>query len=455
MTSLRHALTGVFDKALASCGLGAEKSVALAVSGGGDSMALAVLAAQVLLPRGVRLKAYTVDHGLRAESAQEAAQTGAAVRALGIEHGILCWQGEKPETHVQERARQARYQLLSDACRRDGFGVLLTAHQAEDQIETFWMRLAHGSGLDGLGVMAPRRVLSGGLVLARPLLGVAREDLRDLCRAAGVSWAEDPSNRSPKYLRARLRGFEEMLAAEGLSPQRLMQVLQKLEDARAALDMLAAEKFAAAAAVHPEGYAVLDISAFACWPEDIARRVLSRVLRMVAPSDYPPGFDLLRALCADLRGGAFAGRTAYGCDLSPLGVSGQVLVAREYAAVAPPVPLRQADGDCLLWDGRFVLSGLHAGVFGESSTLGPLGSQGVEALRKQAAGDKNILAALERLPGKVRVSLPAIWRGEKLLSVPHLSWQDAAAAGEGAAVQVAFSHRPEGYAPMDDCFAGI
>ncbi len=425
--------------------------MALAVSGGGDSMALAVLAAQVLAPRGITLKAYTVDHGLRAGSRSEAEATGARLAALGIAHDILTWEGDKPQSHVQARARAARYALLSAACRRDGFRVLLTAHQAEDQIETFWMRLAHGSGLDGLAVMSPRRVLPCGLVLARPLLGFSRESLRDVCRAAGLAWAEDPSNRHEKYLRPRLRAFEDVLAAEGLTPQRLSQVLQKLEDARAALDITAREKFSAAVCLYPEGYGIVQLDALCQWPADIARRVLSRLLMMIAPAGYPPGFDMLSALLADLRAGGFAGRTAYGCDLSPM-EGERLLVTREYAAMASAdVP---AGAERTLWDGRFVLTGV-AHAAGESLRIAPLGAAGVAALRKQAAAHKNILAALHRLPGKVRAVLPSLWQGENLLSVPHLSWHDDAYGRAFSGASVQFTAHPAPDACGGDCFADV
>lgn len=436
MTSLSHIDTAAFDAALSACGFAAAPRVALAVSGGGDSMALAVLCAALLLPRGVILKAYTVDHGLRKEARAEAEAAGAQLAALGIAHEILMWEGDKPQTHVQERARAARYALLQDACRRDGFDILLTAHQAEDQMETFWMRLAHGSGIDGLCGIAPVRVLDGGLRLARPLLGFGRAALRDICTAAGVTWAEDPSNENEKYLRVRLRGFEEMLAAEGLSPQRLSQVLQKLDDARVALEGAADEKFAQAVTLYPEGYAALDVSALASLPADIARRVLSRLLTMLAPADYPPPFEMLTTLLRDMAQTEFTGRTAFGCEFAPQG-TGAVLVLREHAALPPPVLL---DGtDTLYWDGRFVFSGLaaYAGM-----TLAPLGVDGTAQLRRLLDGAAR--TRFETLPGKLRAGLPAIWQsgdkgGAALVAVPHLDWR-AAEMMDAVQVSCVFAH---------------
>lgn len=450
MTSPNIITDAAFNEALERCGLSGASVLALAVSGGGDSMALAVLCARVLLPRGVRLKAYTVDHGLRSESRAEAETAGKALAALGIAHEILLWVDEKPQTHVQERARAARYALLAEACRRDGFDTLLTAHQAEDQLETFWMRLAHGSGLDGLAAIAPQRRLSGGLRLARPLLGFSRAALRETCRAANAPWSEDPTNENEKYLRVRLRGFEEMLAAEGLTSTRLAQVTQKLADARTALEYIAAEKCAACSTLYPEGYAILDTAALAGLPDDLARRVLARLLLAVAPADYPPGFEMLENLRQAVTRAGFSGATAFGCDLSAQ-ESASVLIAREAAAVPPPQLL---DGfPKRVWDRRFVLSGLPVAQ-NESWALAALGAAGVAALRKQAAGDKKISAALELLPGKVRPTLPALFQGEKLLCVPHLSWHDAAAGAGFSLPEVTFPALAGRVLAGGDCFGG-
>src|SRR5690606_3672257 len=129
--------------------------------GGGDSMALALLLHDWARARGGKILALTVDHGLRAASAAEARQTAARLAQHGIAHEILAWEGEKPCTGIQQHAREARYRLLRGACEKHGIKTLALAHNAEDQAETFWMRLAHGSGLDGLAGMAAKREEGG------------------------------------------------------------------------------------------------------------------------------------------------------------------------------------------------------------------------------------------------------------------------------------------------------
>src|SRR5688500_149409 len=186
-----------FHSSLEALGLSGGEDIAVAVSGGGDSMALVLLLEDWTRERGGRLLALTVDHGLRPESAEEARRVHDILQSRGIEHRVLTWEGEKPQSHIQERAREARYALLCAECVREKIPFLAAAHNAEDQIETFWMRLAHGSGLDGLAGMAARREMRG-MDLLRPLLGFSREELRRYCAQAGIEWIEDPSNQNQK-----------------------------------------------------------------------------------------------------------------------------------------------------------------------------------------------------------------------------------------------------------------
>src|SRR5712691_3859412 len=207
--------------------------LAVAVSGGADSLALCLLAWDWARRLGGSLAALTVDHGLRAASAEEAAQVGDWLAARGIAHRILAWQPPARLRNMQAAARAARYALLTEWCRAAGCLHLLTAHHREDQAETLLLRLARGSGLDGLAGMAASREATSCRLL-RPLLSVPRDRLAATLRAAGQSWIEDPTNRDATYARARLRHSADLLASEGLSAARLAATARHLGRARAA-----------------------------------------------------------------------------------------------------------------------------------------------------------------------------------------------------------------------------
>ncbi len=392
--------------------------IAVAVSGGGDSMALAVLLQEWAKTNNVRLTAFTVDHGLRAGSSDEALAVQKILSARGIAHEILKWQGDKPLTHIQEEARAARYRLLLAACRRHDIPVLAVAHNLEDQVETFWMRLAHGSGIDGLAAMAEVRTEIG-VTIIRPLLNVSREDLRTVCRDNNIEWIEDPSNANEKFLRVKLRQFEDLLAGEGLTPRRLSQVLQKLGDARDALQFVAATYFQSLATLHPEGFVSLKAEGWKNLPADLQRRLLSLCLAPFEQGHYATGFEAVEALRLAMLEMEFSGRTLAGCEI--FYQSEDILFCREYAAVAPAAAVTEG----MVWDGRFRLTGFPP----DSGAISALGEQGLAAIRTASPPHEDALKRLESLPFKVKKTLPAIIKGDIILALPSLSWVSPAAKG--------------------------
>jgi len=199
-------LTGELSTALLAPAAGAS-GILVAVSGGPDSMALFDLAARwrAEAPGRPPLFAATVDHGLRADSVAEAQIASGFAAARGVPHAVLRWEGEKPSSRVQERAREARYRLLADEARRLGADFVLTAHHADDQAETILHRALRGTGVGGLAGMKRARRLVDGVALLRPLLGVRRAALRAWLTGHGQSWREDESNADPRFARARLR----------------------------------------------------------------------------------------------------------------------------------------------------------------------------------------------------------------------------------------------------------
>jgi tRNA(Ile)-lysidine synthase len=205
------------------------EKLGLAVSGGPDSLALMLLAAQwARAPDRPRLHVYTVDHRLRPEAAAEAAMVAREAERLGLACRVLAWEGDKPATGIQAAARTARYRLLAGARSEDGADLVLTAHHLGDQAETVLMRLAHGSGIEGLAGMREVSFVEG-CKIGRPLLGVRPEVLRAAVVAAGLTPAADPGNDDPTYERVRWRQFQPELDRMGLTLERLGTLARRME----------------------------------------------------------------------------------------------------------------------------------------------------------------------------------------------------------------------------------
>ena len=254
-------------------------TVAVAVSGGRDSLALALLARSWAAARGGAVVALIVDHGLRAEAAKEARTTHATLARLGIEAAILRWRGAKPRTAIQEAAREARYRLLFEACRKRGVLHLLVAHHADDQAETIAMRQARGSGPDGLAGMAAL-VEHRHVRVLRPLLAVRRARLTATLEQPGVAWIEDPSNADPRFERVRLRQ-----AGVASAPRRGAQRANaERRLARACLDVIEVEDDAVA----------LDRGRLARLSVAMRERLLSRVVQAIGGGDHPPRRERLQ-----------------------------------------------------------------------------------------------------------------------------------------------------------------
>ncbi len=391
--------------------------LAVACSGGADSLALALLAARWAQALGGGVTALTVDHRLRPDSAAEAAQVHAWLAARGIAHETLVRAGDPPSGDVQAAARAARYRLLEAWCEGEAVLHLLTAHQRDDQAETFLLRLARGSGLDGLAGVAALVEHEACRVL-RPLLPVPHARLAATLSAEGQDWIEDPSNRDPNFARVRLRAAAPVLAAEGIDAARLAATAAQLGRARAALEANVAALLARAASLHPAGFAWLDPAALAASSEETGLRALAALLATVAGSPYPPRFEGIERLYQDVCRGLAGGRTLGGCEIVPR--RGRLLVCREPAAMAPSVAA--APGARTLWDGRFVLD-LPASA--QHLSLGGLGC---------ATGDWD----MKPIPAPARAALPALSDARGIVAIPHVGYVRAGAelAASGLVLQL-------------------
>jgi len=306
----------------AALGLGASWPGAVAVSGGGDSTALLLLL--VDWARTSERQApivLTVDHGLRPDASREATEVARRARARNLEAHVLRWRGRKPRSNVEGAAREARYRLMGEWCLANDIGCLYVAHTIDDQAETFLLRLARGSGVDGLAGMAEVSSLpspaSGRTRVARPLLGVSRKRLRAFLEARGETWLEDEMNSEPQFARVRLRAAWPAFEGAGLSAERVAGAARHLARARAALDHDSVDLLSRAARRSGEGI-LLDGTQIAAAPEEIGLRALASVLMQIAGRSYRPRFERLERLFEALRAGTLgAGRTLHGCSIRP------------------------------------------------------------------------------------------------------------------------------------------
>jgi len=277
VASSGDALTDRFAGALGGrwpAALNAEAILGLAVSGGPDSLALLLLAHGALPGR---IAAATVDHGLRAENAGEAAMVSKVCASLGVAHAVLTVTVEAG--NMQAQARAARYAALGDWAATDGLAALATAHHADDQAETLLLRLNRGSGVAGLaGVRAKGLVPGTALPLLRPLLGFRRAELAQVVDAAGLDPVCDPSNLDDRFDRARLR--KELAGADWLDVPALAASAAHLADADTALDWAAQREWAECVRAAPMGLVYRPQA-----PRAIALRVIARIVRELDGDD--------------------------------------------------------------------------------------------------------------------------------------------------------------------------
>jgi tRNA(Ile)-lysidine synthase len=384
--------------------------VALAVSGGPDSLALMHLAAwwRAAERSGPELSVLTVDHGLRASSRDEALMVGCLASSLELPYTVLSWDsGATRHTSLQARARTARYNLMAAHCQANEIPALVTAHDLDDQAETFLMRLKRGSGLDGLAAI-PERSAWGGIVLLRPLLDVPKARLVATLAEKSIGFVSDPSNVDHRFERARVRGSAEALAAFGLTPGALALSAWRLRRAREALDHAAENFLAAHSKMSEAGYAVIDREALRSAPQEIALRALSRLIALVGGAEEPLRLAKLEALLAALAESSPKAHTLGRCRIQPF--SGRLGIFREVRAKGLPVA-QLLPGERALWDNRFRIElGTEEQ---EPITVRALGDQGLRELRDSS----DLLASLPRLAGR---TLPSCWRGNSLIGLPIL-----------------------------------
>ena len=299
-------------------------TIAVAVSGGGDSVALMHLLAEHAKARKRKAPiVLTVDHGLRKSSAKDSKQVAAWAKKAGLPVHVLTWAGAKPKSGIEAAAREARYGLMGAWLVRHKIATLMVGHTIDDQAETFLLRLARGSGLDGLAAMRARAPwpVAGfpKLSVIRPLLGITRADLRAYLKALGHAWLDDPMNEDEAFDRVKIRRAQKTLVGLGLTAPRLAAAASHLARARLALES-ATEALLARATSRPKGQAgmLLASATLMAAPREVGLRALAAMLMTVSGQGYRPRFEALERLFDCIAAGTLGkGANLHGCHISP------------------------------------------------------------------------------------------------------------------------------------------
>lgn len=386
--------------------------IAVAVSGGPDSMALLILLAEWAGMRGITVTALTVDHGLRPDSANEAAHVGRWCAAIGIPHVILEWGGEKPNHGIQEEARRARYELMEAWCVRKNVENLFVAHTLNDQAETFLFRMSRGSGPDGLAAM-PLVSWRDRVRVVRPLLTINRTQVTATLREAGQDWVEDPGNSDRRYARVRVRQRLGALDAHGVSVESVAGAARIFGQLRADRDRQVADLAAGCLDVLPEGYAEFDRSDFLAADADIALTALVSAIGLIGGREFAPRRARSARLFEVLTDGPTRlTRTLGGCTISAN--DSRIRLWREPDAISQSVPVDEAER--FTWDGRFLID-VAPTPAPDGAYVAALKRSGWERIANDVDGD------FRRIPGPVRYGLPAVRRGDDILQVWHLGYR--------------------------------
>lgn len=372
------------------------QTIAVAVSGGVDSMSLAFC----LKRSGYDMHAFIVEHGLREESADEAKMVAGWLANLDISSTILPWKHDGITSRIHVEARKARYQLLLEACKSRGIKTLCLGHHQDDQAETILMRFAKGSGIDGLAGM-DQVSEQGGVQISRPFLNIPKAQLIATCDENHIQFVTDPSNEKECYARGRLRRTSKLLEAEGFTPARLADLGDRAREARDALQFYTDNLCQNAIKLLKNGVLELNLDVYSRAPFAVRLRVLGACFMYLNPKTYAPERKQLLPFTGWVDSDDNAGRTFHGASISKR--KGTLVFMRELAGITEE---RTSSG---LWDHRWEVSGLDAS---SGHVVRALGVQKHKVLDAASPGLRKKVPS-----GRPRAVLPALWDGDKLLAV--------------------------------------
>ncbi len=404
-----------------------KKSVGLAVSGGGDSMALLLAATNWARKSKIQILVATVDHGLRSNSGKEALYVKEICSNLSFKHFILPWEKKEKIKNLQDCARSARLNLLTDWAKREKITTVLLGHSADDQAETIFMNFVRGSGLEGLSGM-PVEFKNSGVVFRRPFLSVKRDRLRQFLVDHDLKWIEDPSNFDEKFQRVRVRNILPKLEYLGLTSDKIISTGERMSIASSFIRLTSAAQIDSCLTINRWGEVQLDRSKFLGMQREIQLRILSSIIGVFSGKKYRPRYKSVKLLLEKfLTHSLDMGITIGGSKVSAI-KRNHFLFQREVSAIPEVTDLKNLeifktnfdDEKCLaenkfLWDNRWI-------IFKKSANF-------IEGLKVGRVKNKTILKNFrERTNGMAyytAAALPAIFNKDEIIAMPGLVRSDS------------------------------
>ncbi len=290
-----------------------DKSFAIAVSGGSDSLCLAYFTKLYAYEFGNKTHVLVVDHNLRKESHKEALKVRLILKKRKITSKILSWKGKVPKSNIQKNARDIRYSLLSNYCLKNRVKYLITAHHEDDQIENFFIRLLRGSGLSGLSSMSVQAKYNSNLKIIRPFLSLEKKDLKYVTLNYFKTYIKDPSNNNDKFLRVRIRKYRKNMEKEGLDTRKIIKTVDNLVSADQAIKFYKNKALYKHVSFVSKNRCLINKKIFSDEAGEVIFKSFSDILSLVSGTYYPPRSKKVVNLINRLKKTNFIKSTLGGC----------------------------------------------------------------------------------------------------------------------------------------------
>lgn len=389
-----------------------NKKIVIAVSGGIDSLALLLIANNWAKNNNSTVIGITINHGLRLEAEKEAVYVSNICKKFDIEHHILTWEGEKPESNIEAIARENRYRLIKEFCDKSGIEYVLVAHHLQDQAETFFIRLFRGSGIDGLSSMEPTVNLYG-LNIVRPFLYAKKSDLKEYLESKNIKWVEDPSNSDEKYLRNKIRNFLNSFENKDEILTRINSAIEKINITKKIIDDEIEKIEAKTVFFSPFGSCSINKNMLLKQNEEIILKILAKISMKISGNIYKPRLEKLKRLLENIRENEGLKYTFYGCIFEKFDQN-LLMVYREYNSIDKDKKL--VYNNKVIWDNRFqitlkkdedglIVTHVKEGEFNEI----------LETIRKENYKKYREMKEIKGIEKKIFYTLPVVKNGDEYL----------------------------------------